>query len=105
MRHNGAEAMLPLVERLASMVSLKGQMVSLVKMIIFLFFSFGRISTLTVGKHTLSFVFTSYIWYSVRAVSKFGKYTSLFSYHKDKQIAQRATITHMRASKSSKYFE
>ena len=34
MRHNGVEAMVPLVERLASMVSLKGQMVTLVKMII-----------------------------------------------------------------------
>ena len=43
----------------------------------------------TVGKHTLcklSFVYTSYIRYGVRAVSKFEKHASLFSYHKDKKI-------------------
>ena len=42
---------------------------------------------ITVGKHTpclLSFVYTSYIRYGVRAVPKFGKHALLFSYHKDK---------------------
>ena len=41
----------------------------------------------TVGKHTpskLSFVYTSYIRFGVQAAPKFGKHTSLFSYHKDK---------------------
>ena len=45
------------------------------------------VNSITVGKHTpckLSFVYTSYIRYGVRAVSKFGKHASLFSYHKDK---------------------
>ena len=43
---------------------------------------------LTVGKHTpcgLSFVYTSYIRYGVRAVQKFGKHASLFSYNKGKK--------------------
>ena len=40
----------------------------------------------TVGKHTpckLSFVYTSYIRYGVRAAPKFGKHASLFSYHNE----------------------
>ena len=40
---------------------------------------------ITVQKDTLcklSFVYTSYIRYGVRAVPKFGKHASLFSYHK-----------------------
>ena len=40
------------------------------------------------GKHTpckLSFVYKSYIRYGIRAVPKFGKQASLFSYHKDKK--------------------
>ena len=40
----------------------------------------------TVGKHTprkLSFVYTSYIRYGVRAVPKFGKHASLFAYQID----------------------
>ena len=39
----------------------------------------------TVGKHIpckLSFVYTSYIRYGVRAAPKFGKHTSLVSYYK-----------------------
>ena len=42
----------------------------------------------TVGKHTpcgLSFVYTSYIRYGVRAVPKFGKHALLCSYHKGKK--------------------
>ena len=42
----------------------------------------------TVGKHTpckLSFVYTSYIRYGVRAAPKFGKRASLFLYHEDKK--------------------
>ena len=41
----------------------------------------------TVGKHTpckLSFVYTSYIKYGVRAAPKFGNQASLFSHHIDK---------------------
>ena len=44
---------------------------------------------ITVGKHTpcgLSFVYTSYIRYAVRAVPKFGKHALLFSYHKGKKM-------------------
>ena len=42
----------------------------------------------TVRKHTpclLSFVYTSYVRYDVRAVPNFGKHASLFTYHKDKK--------------------
>ena len=52
--------------------------------------AFENQSTLnTVGKHTsckLSFVYTSYMYirYGVRAVPKFGKHASIFSYHKTK---------------------
>ena len=41
----------------------------------------------TVGKHTackLSFVYTSYIIYGVRAAPMFRKHESLFSCHKEK---------------------
>ena len=45
----------------------------------------------TVGKHTpcgLSFVYTSYIRYGVRAGPKFGKHASLFSYYKRKKYVK-----------------
>ena len=44
----------------------------------------------SVGKQSLcllSFVYTSYIRYGVRAAPKFGKHASLFSHHKDKKYA------------------
>ena len=43
-------------------------------------------SCITVGKHTpckLSFLYTSYIRYGVRAAPKLGKHASLFSYHNE----------------------
>ena len=50
----------------------------------FLLCSFYSLSGNTPCK--LSFLYTSYIRYGVRAALKFGKHASLFSYHKDKKI-------------------
>ena len=46
------------------------------------------LSNISVGKQSpclLSFVYASYIRYGVRAAPKFGKYASLFSFHKEQE--------------------
>ena len=47
------------------------------------------LTNITVEKHTpckLTFVYTSYIRYGIRAAPKFGKHASLYSYHKKSAV-------------------